>query len=246
MNVFVASRSERRYQQIAEALAGQISNGDYREGQRIKAERELAAEHSVSRTTVREALLALEIMGYVDIRIGAGVYVLPRHRWSSAADAQSQAEPETGPHEILDVRRALEARSAYLAAEHANPKQIGTLRETVDLMAGSVGNLSVFDRADEAFHLAIAEMSNNTLLKEYTVDLWSRGRGALWSRWYEPTRSAANRRRVVEDHRQILGAIKRGRPMAAMTAMHAHIDILVNRFLDLEIEPGPSSNRNEE
>ncbi len=223
--------------QIARDLSEQIANGDYKEGRRIKTERVLAAEHSVSRTTVREALLALEIMGYVNIQVGAGVYVQPRRHWQSANRAESHEEPETGPHELLDLRRTLEARSAYLAAEHATPEQVQTLNEAVELMENSIGTVSAFSRADEAFHMCIAEMSNNTLLTEYIADLWARRRGALWDRWYKPTNSMANRRRSVEDHRRIFKAIQRGRPLAAMTAMHSHIDKLVDRFLDLEIDP---------
>lgn len=237
MAVFGAKNSTRRYLQIAEALAEAISDGTYKEGEKLKAERELASEHSVSRTTIREALLALEIMGYVEIQVGAGVYILPRRNWKSGDAAIGDEEVETGPYEILDLRRSLEAHAAYLAAEHGTPKQIEKLRDAIETMEGNVSRVTVFHRADETFHMTLAEMSNNTLLEEYIADLWARRRGALWNRWYKPTQSAAHRLGTIEDHRLIFNAIQSRRPMAAMAAMHVHIDKLVNRFLELEIEP---------
>ncbi len=237
MAAFVTKNGTRRYLQIAEALAGQMSDGTYKEGDKLKAERELAAMYSVSRTTIREALLALEIMGYVEIQVGAGVFVLPRRSWASGGATVGDGEIETGPHEILDLRRVLEARAAYLAAEHATPEQIEKLLKSVNVMEKSISLISAFNRADEAFHMTIAEMSNNTLLEEYIGDLWARRRGALWDSWYKPTQNASYRRGTVEDHRLILSSIQTGRPLAAMTAMHVHIDKLVGRFLELDMEP---------
>tara|TARA_B110001450_G_scaffold253323_1_gene276562 strand:- start:10272 stop:11018 length:747 start_codon:yes stop_codon:yes gene_type:complete len=237
MTAFVTKNSARRYLQIAEALIEQVSDGTYGEGDKLEAERDLAAKHSVSRTTIREALLALEIMGYVEIQVGAGVFVLPRRNWKSGGATVGGDEIETGPHEILDLRRVLEARAAYLAAEHATPEQIEKLLESVNVMEKSIFRISAFNRADEAFHMSIAEMSNNTLLEEYIGDLWARRRGALWDSWYKPTQNAAYRRGTIEDHRLILSSIQTGQPLAAMTAMHVHIDKLVNRFLNLDMEP---------
>ena len=227
---------KRRYLQIAEILIEQFRVGLIREGGKLEAERDLAGTHSVSRTTIREALLALEVMGYVEIVVGAGVFLLPRRNWKSNDVRKGDCEVETGPHEILDLRRSLEARAAYLAAEYATPEQIEKLHELVEVMEQSISRLSTFNRADEEFHMTIAEMSNNTLLGEYIGDLWARRRGALWSSWYKPSQSPAFRRGTVEDHRLILSSIACGRPLAAMTAMHVHIDKLVNRFLDWDME----------
>lgn len=243
MAAFVIKNSTRRYLQIAESLAEQVSCGTYREGDKLKTERELAAIYSVSRTTIREALLALEIKGYVEIKVGAGVFVMPRRNWKLGDAAVGGDEVETGPHEILDLRRVLEARAAYLAAEHVTPEQIKKLQESVDVMEMSIARISAFNRADEAFHMTIAEMSNNTLLEEYIGDLWARRRGAMWNSWYKPTQSAANRRGTLEDHRLILQSIQGGRPLAAMTAMYVHIDKLVARFLELDMDPEQANGR---
>lgn len=242
MVVFTTKNSTRRYLQIAEVLAGCIESGAFKESEKLRTERDLSAEYSVSRTTVREALLALEIMGYVEIRGGAGVFVLPRRNWKSDASGVGDEEVETGPHEILDLRRALEARAAYLAAEHATEDQIAKLREVLATMQENASRATAFERADEAFHMAIAEMSNNTLLEEYISDLWTRRRGALWNRWYRSTQTAATRRQALEDHQLIFRSIESHRPMAAMTAMHVHIDKLVARFLDLGVDENSLPN----
>ena len=74
---------KRRYLQIAEILIEQFRVGLIREGGKLEAERDLAATHSVSRTTIREALLALEVMDYVEIVVGAGDFILQRRNWKT-------------------------------------------------------------------------------------------------------------------------------------------------------------------
>lgn len=166
MAVFATQNSKRRYLQIAESLVETIKGGTCQEGSRLRTERELAEEYSVSRTTIREALLALEIKGYVKIQVGAGVFVLPQRNWNANSKTFADDEVETGPHEILDLRRVLEARAAYLAAEHATTHQIEQLRASVTVMGKNITRMSIFDRTDNEFHMIIAKMSNNTLLED--------------------------------------------------------------------------------
>lgn len=235
MNFQDPAKGSRRYIQLAETLAREIMDGTYKEGQRLKPERDLAAEHEVSRTTIREALLALEIMHYVDIRVGAGVYVLPKQQWSRSDLHRGFVELDVGPHEILEARRTIEGGTAFFAAKNATSEQIADLSENVAQMEASINSEAAFDQADEAFHLGIAEASCNSFLAEFAAKLWSQRRGAMWSKWYDQTRNVAHRRRTIGDHHHILAAIERRRPTAAMTAMQAHIDILIDRFLDLDI-----------
>ena len=123
----------RRYLQIARLLAADIDNARYAAGERLPPERELAQTLDVSRTTVREALLALEIMRYIEIRVGAGVYVLDEKVRARTADA----EPDSAaPSEVLAARRIVEAETAALAAAHATRAQIDRMRDANDTMAG--------------------------------------------------------------------------------------------------------------
>ena len=121
----------RLYMRIAQKLADDIAAGRYRTGERLPPERDLAVSLQVSRTTVREALLALEIMRQIEIRTGAGVFVLPE-AMREPVPARQVATGETGPWEQLEARRAIEGQVAYLAAERADEAQIAEMERLID------------------------------------------------------------------------------------------------------------------
>ncbi len=227
---------ERRYLQIAKNLAEQIDSGTYAMGTKLPPERELAASLEVSRTTVREALLALELMRYVEIRLGSGVFVLPKSDRQSS-EAESVLADEVGPFEIVEMRRVLEGGVAAKAAERISDKQLVRLTQCHEQMASCVDDIAGFDRADREFHALIAEASGNSLMERYVRELWQMRGGALWPRWYDQTRSRTNRLHSVADHERILTALRRRLPDVAGTAMQAHIDILADRFFELDLDP---------
>ncbi|MDF0595261.1 FadR/GntR family transcriptional regulator [Psychromarinibacter halotolerans] len=224
----------RLYMRIAQKLADDIAAGRYRTGERLPPERDLAVSLQVSRTTVREALLALEIMRQIEIRTGAGVFVLPE-AMREPVPARQVATGETGPWEQLEARRAIEGQVAYLAAERADEAQIAEMERLIDESEAALDDVPRFDAVDAEFHAAIARAAGNALLEEYVAHLWSMRGGPMWARWYDQTRTIQNRRRSVEDHRAILRAIIRQRPDAAMTAMKSHLDVLAERFHALNL-----------
>jgi len=224
----------RRYLRIAQQLAGDIAAGRYRAGERLPPERDLATTLGVSRTTVREALLALEIMQQIEIRTGAGVYVLPDHLRVRPTGAPEVSD-ETGPWEQLEARRAVEGQVAYLAAERATEAQLAEIGDLIAQAEAALDDIARFDAVDAAFHAVVARAAGNTILENYVAHLWSMRGGPMWGRWYGQTRSTANRRRSIEDHRAILRAIARRRPEAAKTAMEAHLDVLAERFHALNL-----------
>jgi len=111
---------KRLYRQIAEQLRSLIAGGEFQAGSRLPAERDLASQLGVSRPSVREALIALEVEGWVEVRTGSGVYVLPRNG-ASAHGAQVPAS-EWGPLELLRARRVIEGEIAALAASQARAR----------------------------------------------------------------------------------------------------------------------------
>src|SRR5689334_18325649 len=106
--------NRRLYRQIADQIAALIENGEYGSGQRLPPERDLARQLGVSRPSVREALIALEVEGYVEVRVGSGVYVLGRPR----ASAAPKLPADSGPFELIKARWLIEAECAALAAKH--------------------------------------------------------------------------------------------------------------------------------
>ncbi len=224
----------RRYLRIAQQLAEDIAAGRYRAGERLPPERDLATSLGVSRTTVREALLALELMQHIEIRVGAGVFVLPENL-RAPSPGMPEVSNETGPWEQLEARRAVEGQVAYIAAERATEAQIAELGNLTAQSAAALEDIPRFDALDAMFHSVLARAAGNAILENYIAHLWSMRGGPMWGRWYEQTRSVANRRRSVEDHRAILQAISRRRPDVAKTAMEAHLDVLAERFHALNL-----------
>src|SRR6476469_7382201 len=111
-----ALEPQRLYRQIAEQLRALITSGEFKPGERLPAERDLAKQMGVSRPSVREALIALEVEGWVEVRTGSGVFVLDRTH-KRKADTKVP-DNEWGPLEIIRARRVIEGEIAALAATH--------------------------------------------------------------------------------------------------------------------------------
>src|SRR5947208_14331864 len=122
--------NRRLYRQIADQIAALIEKGEYGKGQRLPPERDLARQLGVSRPSVREALIALEVEGYVEVRVGSGVYVVgaPRATKTPALPADS------GPFELIKARWLIEAECAALAAKNATKSQVRAVEEALDHM----------------------------------------------------------------------------------------------------------------
>src|SRR5437762_5710118 len=115
----IAVESRRLYRQIADQIAALIDGGEYKPRERLPPERDLAKQLGVSRPSVREALIALEVGGYVEVRMGSGVYVTGKRPIRAAA-----ALPEdSGPFELIRARWMIEGECAALAAKHATKAQ---------------------------------------------------------------------------------------------------------------------------
>lgn len=118
--------SQRLYERIAQEIAEAIARGAYAIGQRLPSERDLAQKFGVSRPTVREAMIALELDGLVDVRTGSGVYVT-----HSSPPAGVTGKRDIGPFELLEARRAIEGEACAMAAARITVAQLTQLRELV-------------------------------------------------------------------------------------------------------------------
>ena len=128
---FQSIEPRRLYRQIADQVRMLIRNGEFAAGARLPPERDLARELGVSRPSVREALIALEVEGLVEVRIGSGIYVraVPNGQARDATDALA------GPFELLRARRVIESECAALAAKAARRAQLRAIDTALDEMA---------------------------------------------------------------------------------------------------------------
>jgi GntR family transcriptional regulator, uxu operon transcriptional repressor len=221
----------RLYRQIAEQIAGLIESGEFTRGSRLPAERELATLLGVSRTSVREAVISLEIAGLVEVRVGSGIFV------AGPAAGDTRGDDGPGPFELLDARKLVEGEIAALAATRAKPGDLAALQEAVAQMTAHVDDFIIREEADHAFHLGIAKATGNGSLELVVEGLWSQ-RAELWGRMQRHFHTQALARQTIGDHAAILAAIAARDSGAARAAMHRHLDRVV-RFFERGMSDAP-------
>jgi DNA-binding FadR family transcriptional regulator len=207
----------RMYRVVAERIQELIRQQGIVPGARLPAERELAASLRVSRASLREALIALELGGVVEVRGGSGVYVCEQ---GSSPAAVPEAGP--GPFEVLSARSLIETEVAAMAAKNATTSALDAILAALLEMERSHEDRSSNEQADRNFHLAIARASGNTALVGVIDYLW-RQRSSLWHRLKEHYRTEELRKTTLLDHRAIFDAIAASDPVGARSAMRAHL-----------------------
>ena len=154
---------------VAEQILSQIKSGDLAPGDRLPPQRELASLLGVGRSSVREAVNALAVMGYLDVAQGRGTYIARELPDADAALFQFDAALKAGNIlDLMDVREMLECRSARLAAERAEGAKLRRLENTLRGMRAAKEDYTHFLEADMRFHRALAEASENQILCELT------------------------------------------------------------------------------
>jgi DNA-binding FadR family transcriptional regulator len=223
-----AVENRRLYRQIADQIAALIERGEYGVGQRLPPERDLAKQLGVSRPSVREALIALEVEGYVEVRVGSGVYVVgPR---AAAADPIEPLSADSGPFELIRARWLIEAECAALAAKQASRAQVRAIEEALDAMEADRDKGTMPLGADRLFHLRIAEASGNSALALVVKTLWDQRTGPLFLRLEHHFDTPALWTVAIREHREIAAAIARHDPAAARAAMRRHMNHAAKRF----------------
>jgi DNA-binding FadR family transcriptional regulator len=218
--------NRRLYRQIADQIAALIEGGEYGNGQRLPPERDLAKQLGVSRPSVREALIALEVEGYVEVRVGSGVYVVgPR-----PAVRPEPLPADSGPFELIKARWLIEAECAALAAKSATKAQIRAMEEALDQMESERDKGVMPLGADRLFHLRIAEGSGNSALALVVKTLWDQRTGPLFLRLEHHFDTPELWDVAIQEHRGIVAAIARRDAAAARAAMRHHMNHAAKRF----------------
>lgn len=219
--------TRRLYQQIAQQLRQLILAGEFAPGSRLPAERELASQLGVSRPSVREALIALEVEGWVEVRTGSGVYVLER----SAHTGERVPATEWGPLEVIRARRVVEGEIAALAAQNAEPAHIAGLHEALRSMQSDAQAGRAPLEGDRAFHLTLAAACGNAVLADTVVHFWDARKGPLFERLGDYFETPASWLSAIEEHQSVLAAVSTGVADAARAAMQHHMDQSHERFI---------------
>jgi len=221
----------RLYREIAAQLEELIRSGEFPVGTRLPGERELAKLFGVSRPPVREALLALEIAGLVDVRIGSGVWVLDGAKQSPVGELSSAVDTgEPGPFELIKAREILEGEIAALAACVASESDLRGIWETIEQMIDENTRNAVEQDADRLFHLRIAAATGNSAFVHLMRFIWEFRYGPMWVKIEEHFLTPQRRAKTVKDHKAIYAAIKARDPEKARAAMHEHLHRVHGEF----------------
>jgi len=218
--------NRRLYRQIADQIAALIEKGEYKAGGRLPPERDLAKQLGVSRPSVREALIALEVEGYVEVRVGSGVYVAGARSGTKMAALPA----DSGPFELIRARWLIEAECAALAAKSATRAQLRAVEEALDQMDSEASRGEMPLAADRLFHLRIAEASGNSALALVVKTLWDQRTGPLFLRLEHHFDTPALWSVAIREHREIVAAISRHDAAAARSAMRRHMNQAARRF----------------
>ncbi|WP_420346739.1 FadR/GntR family transcriptional regulator [Pelagibius sp.] len=225
-----AIQTKRLFQQVFEQLAKLIAAGEFPKGERLPAERDLARQLGVSRATVREAMIALELSGLVEVRVGSGIFVVATERQGTrpAASEPGGADPVPelglGPFELIEARRLIEGQVAYLAAQQIQNSDFAALEASLSLMAEEHRSGFQTENGDRSFHVAIARATRNNALIKMVELLWDlREASPLWAKLHERVRAAQVRPASLDDHMRVLDALRAGDPMRARETMDAHL-----------------------
>src|SRR5258706_1146374 len=218
--------NRRLYRQIADQIAALIEKGEYGAGARLPPERDLAKQLGVSRPSVREALIALEVEGYVEVRVGSGVYVVG----PGPALRSPPLPADSGPFELIRARWLIEAECAALAAKEATRAQIRAMEEALDHMEAERDRGVVPLASDRQFHMRIAEASGNSALALVVKTLWEQRTGPLFLRLEHHFDTPELLSLAIKEHLQIVSAIARHDAGAARAAMRQHMNQAAKRF----------------
>ena len=219
---------KRLYRQIAEQLRALMESGEFAIGQRLPAERDLAVQLGVSRPSVREALIAMEVEGWVEVRGGSGVYVL-QNKAPLKVDTASTYD-DWGPLELIMARGLIEGEVAALAAQHASKVQTSHMADALNQMKLALKEGKDPLVGDELFHQAIAGACGNEVLRDTVSRYWQARRSPLYLRLADYFERPASWRVVLAEHSAVLKAIKNRSPKAAREAMQSHMTKALARF----------------
>ncbi|MCD8352635.1 MAG: FadR family transcriptional regulator [Planctomycetaceae bacterium] len=212
-------KKTRLYEDIVRQFMQKIDDGELKAGDKLPTERELVEQLGVSRSSIREALRAMELLGVVQSKVGGGTFIKhSRIDRNLLQFADTRQDDKTTLLETFEVRMVLEAYSAAQAAKKRTDEQLVVLRESIDEMTRDIEEGNRGSGADMRFHRIIAEMAGNSML----LNVLTMIAGTLTSS-IAVSNAHVDSRDIVAEHREMYEAIAAGDDKAAERLMRAHL-----------------------
>jgi GntR family transcriptional repressor for pyruvate dehydrogenase complex len=209
----------RLYEQVAAQISAWIVDNGLRAGDKLPAERELAQRLGVSRATLSQALVALEVVGVVEVRHGDGTVVTARQQQSTRIIEAIRSHADRLP-EIIETRDALETKIAALAATRRTEDDLARIDEALTSMEADIEAGGRGLEGDERFHGAVTAASHSLLLARLMDEIGDLIKETRLESLSQPGRPQES----LAGHRAIAEAIRAGDPAAAAAAMHDHVE----------------------
>tara|TARA_R110002124_G_scaffold144122_15_gene309070 strand:- start:18899 stop:19642 length:744 start_codon:yes stop_codon:yes gene_type:complete len=226
--------NKRLYQVVARRIARIIEAHADDPDWHLPSERELAEELQISRPSVREAVIALEMRGLVEVRGRAGIVVLPQKNPQISFDAIN-TDIGPGPFELLQARMAVESSAAAIAAQRATSYDIMQLEECISRMQHESEATLLNEKSDRDFHMTIANMTGNAIIVSIVEALWAqRDASRMWKKIHEHIHAQHVRPLWIGDHHAIVAALKLRNADAAYKAMARHINNVSDELMQAD------------
>lgn len=207
----------RLYEQVASQILAWVGENDLEVGDRLPPERELAARLGVSRATVSQALVAMEVVGVISVRHGDGAILVESTGSSKLVEAlrrHAQRLPD-----IIDAREALEVKLAALAADRRTDEDIAAIDAALAVMERDIEAGGRGVEGDEQFHAAVTAAGHSALLARLMAEISDLIKETRIESLSQPDRPAAS----LLGHRRIADAIRDRKPAEAANAMRDHV-----------------------
>ncbi|SER63605.1 transcriptional regulator, GntR family [Faunimonas pinastri] len=215
---FQTVSNRKLYVQIADQITDLIGRGEFKPGQQLPSERELAQKLGVSRPTVREAIIALEIAGLIEVRVGVGAFVRERREMSKLPAS------DHSPLEIMQARMVVEPEVAALAALNMTGQGFVALKSVLSDMKEETGRGRWSQESDRKLHLNLAEHCGNQPLNEIVHRLWDEREEELSGRFHQHMGSlAVVLKTILRQHTKLVEAVCNRDPALARMSMHEHL-----------------------
>ncbi|WP_086789714.1 FadR/GntR family transcriptional regulator, partial [Crossiella equi] len=205
------------YEQVVASLRDYVATAGLSAGDRLPPERELADRLGVSRASVKQAIVVLEVQGLVDVRHGGGTYLL-----NDTLDAEPVAtlvDRQRRLPDVLDAREALETKLAELAAERRTEEDLAAIDGALEHMRAEIDAGGVGMEGDRLFHAAVTAAAKSSLLAEFMRSIADQ----ITESRSESLRQKGRPERSLAQHQRIADAIRAGDPGKAVTAMRRHV-----------------------
>ncbi|WP_433471564.1 FadR/GntR family transcriptional regulator [Saccharomonospora azurea] len=217
----------RLYEQVIERLREYVAHERLRAGDRLPAERDLAQRLGVSRASVKQAIVVLEVQGLVETRHGGGSYLL--HDTLDVEPVEQLVARRQRLPDVLDAREAIETKLAELAAARRTAEDLDALEAALNHMRAEIDAGRHGTEGDRRFHAAVTAAARSTLLAEFMRSISEQ----IAESRAESLRQPGRPHRSLRQHQAIFDAISLGDPARAATAMRRHVRTVAKvRLLD--------------